>query len=303
MLIGTAQASGPGPSPGASVGIADRDGYYRLAVFASGESVVLRGVSDGGELSGTRTNIILRAGERQEVDLELEGAVVLAGTVVAMDNSPLAGVQLGLARPRSSPGAEPEFVGTFTSTRANGEFRFLGNRPEGRYELLAFTQRGLVSLLDDELIEFNTQQPVTNLALRLAPMKKGRWRSFGVAQGLPDNQVWCLLPEGDGTVWIGTASGVARFDGQGCVAWNAPAALRDANVYTLRRAPQGVLWAGTLRGLASLEDQEWALRYSAEDGLPSNSPILTIAWDAGGRMWAGSIRGLFRREAERFEEC
>ena len=94
-----------------------------------------------------RTSRLL-PGQRQEVDLELQGAVVVAGTVVAMDNSPLAGVQLGLAKPRSSPGEEPEFVGSLTSTRDNGEFRFHGNRPPGRYELLALTQRGPVSLLD-----------------------------------------------------------------------------------------------------------------------------------------------------------
>ena len=57
--------------------------------------------------------------------------MVVAGTIVAMDNSPLAGVQIGLAKPRSSPGDKLEFVGSLTSTRDNGEFRFQGTLPAG----------------------------------------------------------------------------------------------------------------------------------------------------------------------------
>jgi hypothetical protein len=66
----------------------------------------------------------LAARQRQEADLDLKGIVVVAGTVVAMDNTPLAGLQLGLAKPRSSPGEEPQFVGSLASTRDNGEFHF-----------------------------------------------------------------------------------------------------------------------------------------------------------------------------------
>jgi hypothetical protein len=69
-------------------------------------------------------------------------------------------------------------VGSTTITKDNGEFSFLANRPAGRYELLALTQRGPVSLLDGQIIQFDPQQPLTNLMFRLAPMKRGRWRSF-----------------------------------------------------------------------------------------------------------------------------
>ncbi|MGI8603642.1 MAG: response regulator [Verrucomicrobiales bacterium] len=288
------------PPSWASFGVTDRDGRYRLAVFALPESVTLGGYTRVGDLYGLRTNLTLLPGQRQEADLELQGAVALAGTVVAMDNTPLAGVQLGLAKPRLSQGEEPEFVGSLTSTRDNGEFRFYINRPAGRYELLAMTQRGPVSLPDGQLIEFNPQQPLTNLTFRLAPLKKGRWRSFGVAEGLPNNRVRCLWPEKDGTLWVGTDDGVARFDGQEFIPWEVPASLRDATVWDLQRDPQGVLWACTGRGMVRFDGVEWALRYSLKDGLPATTSALTAAWETGGRMWVGSTSGLFRLEGERF---
>ena len=155
-----------------------------MVVFAPSGPVALGSQTSDGELYGLRTNLMLAPAQRQEVDVRLQGLVVVSGTVVAMDNSPLSGVQIGLARPRSSPGEEPQFVGSLTSTRDNGEFRFQGTRPAGRYELLALTQRGPVSLLDGQIIDFDPQQPLTNLTFHLAPMKKGRWRSFDAAEGL-----------------------------------------------------------------------------------------------------------------------
>jgi ligand-binding sensor domain-containing protein len=288
--------------PWFSVGMTGTDGRYRLAVFAPPEPVVLGARALAGDLVGGNTNLYLIPGQRHELDLELQGAVVVSGTVVAMDNTPLPGVQLGLARPRSSPGEEPEFVGSLVSTRENGEFRFLGNRAAGRYELMALTQRGPVSLLDGQIIDFHPQQPRTNLVFRLAPLKKGRWRSFGLAEGLPGNRNWCLLPESDGSLWIGTSDGAARFDGQSFIRWEAPHSLRDATVYDLRRDPQGVLWAATARGLARFDGRTWVLRYSSKDGLPDPYPAITAAWDASGRLWAGADAGLFRLEGGRFVE-
>ena len=285
----------------ASTGLTDAEGRYRLAVFAPPESTPLGSVTRDGELLAVRADLAFLPGQRQEVNLELQGTVILSGILTAMDNTPLAGVQLGMATPRSSPGEEPQFAGALTSTRDNGEFRFpdTRTRPAGRYEVLALTERGQVSL---QMIDLNPQQPLTNQVLRLAPLKKGRWRSFGVAEGLPANQVWCLLPEPDGTIWVGTASGgLARFDGQEFIRWNAPESFRNSTVRDVRRDPQGVLWACNSRGLARFDGREWTLRYPQENGLPVATTWVT-EWDAAGRMWVGTGNGLFRLEGERFIE-
>jgi hypothetical protein len=182
--------------PWAGVGFSDADGRYRILVFAPPASVVVGGYTDAGELYGIRRNLVLVPGQRQEVDLELQGIVVVTGTLAAMDNTPLGGLPLGLAKPRSSPGEDPEFVGALTFTRENGEFRFHGTRPPGRYELLAMTHRGYVSLLDGQLIDFNPRQPLTNLTFHLAPLKKGRWRRSVWRRDCPTagSAAFCLSP-------------------------------------------------------------------------------------------------------------
>ena len=41
------------------------------------------------------------------------------------------------------------------------------------------------------------------------------FRALGVAEGLPSSTVWKLAQDRDGYIWIGTADGLARYDGVG----------------------------------------------------------------------------------------
>jgi signal transduction histidine kinase/CheY-like chemotaxis protein/ligand-binding sensor domain-containing protein len=280
-----------------SVGLSDANGRFRIVVFAPSDSCAI-GASFG-DLGALRTNVLCQPGERQELDLELRGGTALAGTVAAIDNSPLPGIRLGLAKPRSSPGESPEFVGSMTTTRDDGSFVFFRNRAKGQYELLAMTSRGPVSLLDGQLIDFDPEKPITNLICRLAPFKKGRWRHFGVADGLPNNVVRSLLPDSDGTLWVGTLDGVVRFDGKQFTPWTIAEGARGTTVFNLQRDHQGILWACTGRGLARFDGKEWVLRYSTQHGLP-DAAWLALAFDASGTMWLAGTRGVFRLEGERF---
>ena len=280
----------------ASVGISDANGRFSIAVFAPPASFALGARS--GDLYGIRTNVLSQPGERQDLDLELQGAKAVAGTVTAMDNTPLARVRLGLASPRSSPGETPRLVGSTTSTREDGSFHFLGNRAPGQYELLAITRRGYVSLLDGRLIDFDPQKPLTNLVLRLAAFKMGRWRSFGAREGLQNRSIRCLLPNPDGTLWVGTLDGIALFDGKQFTPWTFSGSDRNTTIYCLKRDSAGVVWAGTGMGLAHFDGKQWSLRYSGKDGAPQN--VLSANFDAAGKIWVGGVRGAFRLEGQRF---
>jgi signal transduction histidine kinase/ligand-binding sensor domain-containing protein len=52
----------------------------------------------------------------------------------------------------------------------------------------------------------------------------------------------------DGYIWVGTQSGILRFDGVRFVPWTPPGgeALRSAQIYALRGTADGSLWIGTL---------------------------------------------------------
>jgi signal transduction histidine kinase/CheY-like chemotaxis protein/ligand-binding sensor domain-containing protein len=68
------------------------------------------------------------------------------------------------------------------------------------------------------------------------------------AQGqLPDDGVWCIWRDSKGLIWVGTAVGVTRFDGQ---TWSPLPDAGTGNVYDIAEDPRrGVYWFATDHGL------------------------------------------------------
>src|SRR4029077_8822489 len=60
----------------------------------------------------------------------------------------------------------------------------------------------------------------------------------------------------DGYLWIGTQTGLMRFDGVRFVQWKPTSAkeLSSSKIYALLGARDGSLWIGTLSGLSHLVD-------------------------------------------------
>src|SRR5215467_3372591 len=70
------------------------------------------------------------------------------------------------------------------------------------------------------------------------------WRT---QDGLPENRIRAIAQTPDGYLWIGTSSGLARFDGVRFLVlsrFNTPS-MRDDNIRALAVARDGGLWAAT----------------------------------------------------------
>src|SRR3982074_769683 len=70
------------------------------------------------------------------------------------------------------------------------------------------------------------------------------WRT---QDGLPENRIRALAQTPDGYLWVGTSSGLARFDGVRFVVYarfNTPSMIDD-NIRALTVARDGSLWAAT----------------------------------------------------------
>lgn len=97
-------------------------------------------------------------------------------------------------------------------------------------------------------------------------------RTWTRDHGLPDNLVHAVLQTRDGYLWVGTRSGLARFDGLRFTVFdhlNTPAMQSDL-CQRLAEDSEGNLWIGTPDGLLCKTDDAF-LRFSSPDGLPDAS--------------------------------
>lgn len=111
--------------------------------------------------------------------------------------------------------------------------------------------------------------------------------------GLADNSVTCLTQTRDGFLWIGTANGLARFDGLKFVplSLSGSGAGGAKDISALYQDAQDRLWIGT-RG-----DGLWCLtsgnvsRFNPRPGFLCPA-VTCIAGDHNGGLWVGTTNGL-----------
>ena len=117
------------------------------------------------------------------------------------------------------------------------------------------------------------QIEVKPLELDLLPYAK---KVFDQSDGLPSNQVWSVAPAPDGSVWMGTNQGAARYDGL----WTYVDTLDGlpANeVWDILPARDGTVWILTKYGLA---------RYRAgEVEVVANDEFFELVEDPAGGIW------------------
>lgn len=117
--------------------------------------------------------------------------------------------------------------------------------------------------------------------------------SWTVENGLPNNSVTCLLQTRDNYLWIGTAKGLVRFDGQVFQPVNLlpDGSQKPVEITALFEDASDKLWIGTR------EDGLWCLaagsinRMNVRNGF--DCPAVTcIAGDATGDLWVGATNGM-----------
>ena len=122
--------------------------------------------------------------------------------------------------------------------------------------------------------------------------------NFGVTHwtrenGLPDNSVTCLTQTRDGFLWLGTASGLARFDGLKFL----PLELRSRGypavkeVTALYQDVSERLWIGTRGGGLWCLESGVIHQVSPGHGL-DNCSVTSIAGQTDGALWVGTTGGL-----------
>ena len=123
-------------------------------------------------------------------------------------------------------------------------------------------------------------------------------RAWTKQQGLPDDSVTSVLQTRDGYLWVGTASGVARFDGMR-FAVMTPRNLKSNTtlfVTALCEDSRGRLWIGTQdNGLLCYQDGVVRVCSGRENF--GTQTVNSIAEDTGGALWVGTPTGLTRLDS------
>ena len=114
----------------------------------------------------------------------------------------------------------------------------------------------------------------------------GHIDTFGADSGLPGIEVRAIFEDRAGTVWVGTRSALARFNGRGFDVVTAPG-LPNEGVAAILQDSAGTLWFGTTgQGLVRWRDGK-ARQFTTADGLLSDW-IVALKEDARGELWIGT---------------
>jgi signal transduction histidine kinase/ligand-binding sensor domain-containing protein len=126
-------------------------------------------------------------------------------------------------------------------------------------------------------------------------------RSFTAADGLAGDTVNTLAEDPRGYLWIGTATGLSRFDGYGFTNYGSAEGLPHPDVTALLVGRDGTLWAGTRNGLARLREDVGPATSSFELiplGEGEAKLVSSILEGSEGELWVGCRGGFFRLTEE-----
>ncbi|PKL09470.1 MAG: hypothetical protein CVV51_03665, partial [Spirochaetae bacterium HGW-Spirochaetae-7] len=138
------------------------------------------------------------------------------------------------------------------------------------------------------------------------------FRHLDTGDGLSGDSVYCMLQDRLGYLWLGTFSGLSRYDGARVVIYRPvpgdPESLPSSLIFDIHEDYAGTLWIATDGGgLARYSrDSDAFERFSHDQSIPGSlgsDRIFTVADDPYGWIWVGtadagldrfdSIRGVF----------
>ncbi|MFT5511924.1 MAG: ligand-binding sensor domain-containing protein/two-component sensor histidine kinase [Bacteroidia bacterium] len=116
------------------------------------------------------------------------------------------------------------------------------------------------------------------------------FRHFGLEKGLPQSQVFDVLSDSRGFVWVGTrGGGIARFDGNEFVTYSTKDGLINNFVNCLYKVENGDIYIGTQSGLSKFNGIQFT-----DLSLPKDADIKVFAlYEKDSVLYIGTSNGLY----------
>jgi ligand-binding sensor domain-containing protein/signal transduction histidine kinase len=171
----------------------------------------------------------------------------------------------------------------------------------------AGTDRGLLRLNGGRFVQVDGTASIPPISVhsiyrdRVGHMWVGGWRLmridgktgtlYSLGTEASQNQVKSILQTSDGTLWVGTVTGLNRMlPGQG--GFQRVRGI-TSTVRVLRQTPDGVLWIGTIGQGVFTFDRGKLIQSMAPAELPSNT-VLNFFVDGEKNFWIGTQTGMER---------
>ncbi|MBI4661238.1 MAG: response regulator [Verrucomicrobia bacterium] len=280
----------------------DTAGNYHLEVFPSAGVSEVR--ASGIRVGASRVGLSLQQGERKKLDLRLEDAYSISGTVLTLDGkTPQTAVPVE-ALIVDSGGLGEQIVETVLSDE-RGEYQFLGLKP-GRYRIRCQTQHGFAYYRPSELSGSFTgtelalgERSYRGINLLVPEIKKGFWRTYSTYDGLPQRNLTSLQRMTNGFLYVGFWNGgLSRFDGR-VFSEVEGLSIPGGGVNALARGVNDSLWVGSGSDGIHMFDGQRFHAFTVDQGLADNG-IQAILVARDGMVWVGTRFGLSKHDGKRF---
>src|SRR4051794_40449155 len=124
-------------------------------------------------------------------------------------------------------------------------------------------------------------------------------RVYTADDGLAGDEINTILQDSRGFLWIGTNTGLSRFDGSRFVSYDSRQGLPSPRVTALLETADGGLLVGTAGGLARLDPKPASASglFKPEPGPPGAAGRISALLADGKSLWLAGSRtggGLFR---------
>ncbi|HWQ55239.1 MAG TPA: two-component regulator propeller domain-containing protein [Bryobacteraceae bacterium] len=135
----------------------------------------------------------------------------------------------------------------------------------------------------------------TNNGLSRFDAARRKWRPW--KHGLPMGQVRALVPQPDGSIWLGVSpGGVGRIwpvEGRSRI-YGAESGLTSDHITSVAVDSEGRVWAASSGGLFRGTAAEGSMRFTREEvpGGDAAEAFAQCALDRAGRLWCAGSRGL-----------
>ncbi len=118
-------------------------------------------------------------------------------------------------------------------------------------------------------------------------------RNYSVTEGLAQSQVFSMVEDANGFIWMGTrGGGISRFDGLQFKNYSSKDGLLNDYIYDLKTDKRGNLWIATNAGVSRFDGTNFKNFKLGNDSV--NISVYEMTFDKDSILWLATSKDLYR---------